>query len=709
MENLALTYSILHRISETDIHGLSRDEAAQLAHTLAIVLHAHSHRYYVLDQPVIADAEYDRLFRALQSIEAHFPALKTLDSPTQRVGGAVLDGFQKHQHPQPLLSLGNVFSEGDLRAWYDRCIKGLLPIFGETQPELLVELKIDGLAIALTYEKGRLVMGATRGDGQTGENVTENIRTIRSIPLQIPVSEDKNPPPIPDRIEVRGEIYMRKSDFQTYNERLRAEQKPPIANPRNGAAGSLRQLDSKMTAKRPLSFFCYGIGPVSGELPDGLFEMEEQLEAWGFPVNPHKARYSDLDAVVDLIKKWTNQRESLDYEIDGLVIKINRFDHQQALGFVSNAPRWAVAYKFPSLEVTTRLENIELSIGRTGVVKPVALLTPVSVGGVVVSRATLHNEDYIVSRDIRIGDMVLIKRAGDVIPQVVQAIVEARTGTEQAWNFKDACTAAGLPVQRYEGEADYYTTLTNTPEQLTAAIEHFTGREAMDIEGLGGKMAALLVEKGLVKALPDLYHLKKDDLLALPAFAEKKAQNLLDGIEASKNRSLARLIWALGIRFVGQTTGQLLVPYIESLEKLLVTTVEDLQTIEGIGPKIAESIVSWSSTPQNIALVQALKEAGVRTERMPEEAQKTITTDLPLSGKTFVITGTLPTMGRTEAAQRIQQAGGKVTDSVSKKTHFLVAGENAGSKLEKAQKLQIVVLDEAQLLQIIEIPAPKKP
>ncbi len=703
MQNLALkTSALLGRMATLEIQHLSSEEAKGLTQELRPILLAHGHQYYVLDKPLIADAEYDRLFRALQAIENQFPALRTPDSPTQRVGGAVLEGFQKHQHPQALLSLGNVFSEGDLRAWYDRCVKGLLPTFGETQPELLVELKIDGLAIALTYENGFLVTGATRGDGQTGENVTENIKTIRNIPLHIPALQKTNLPPVPEQIEVRGEVYMRKSDFQKLNKRLAEAQKPLIANPRNGAAGSLRQLDSKLTAKRPLSFFGYGIGPVSGELPRGLFEMEQQLEDWGFPINPHRKKCLNLAEVTKLISYWTENRETLDYEIDGLVIKINRFDHQQTLGFVSNAPRWAVAYKFPSLEVTTRLENIELSIGRTGVVKPVAILSPVSIGGVVVSRATLHNEDYITSRDIRIGDTVLVKRAGDVIPQVVQAITEARAGTEHAWDFKQACEKAGIPVQRFAGEADYYTTLTNTPEQLTAAIEHFTSREAMDIEGLGGKMAALLVEKGLVKSLPDLYHLKKEDLLDLPAFADKKAQNLLDGIEASKNRRLARLIWALGIRFVGQTTGQLLVPYFATLGELLAATSEDLQKIEGIGPKIAESIASWGQIQQNQLLIEALKNAGVRTERLPDEAPLPKTTDLPLSGKTFVITGTLPTMSRTEAAQRIQQAGGKVTDSVSKKTDALVAGENAGSKLEKANKLQIPVLDETALLALFE-------
>ena len=696
------TLDALGFIQTHPIENLTSEGAKAQASVWRNLLQAHSHQYYVLDNPQITDGEYDQLFHALKALETRFPELQTPDSPTLRVGGAALDGFEKHTHPQALLSLGNVFNAAEVQAWYERCVKGLMPDFGEVKPDVLAELKIDGLAMALTYKNGVFTIGATRGDGQTGENVTENIRTIPSVPLRVPVTPTDDLPPVPAQMEIRGEVYMKRSDFEKLNARLLSENQKPIANPRNGAAGSLRQLDSKMTAKRRLSFFCYGIGPVEGEVPEGLYEMEQRLKAWGFPINPHIRLCRSLAEIQAFMTAWTEKRDTLDYEIDGIVLKINRFAYQEALGYVSNAPRWAVAYKFPAQEATTRLERIELQIGRTGVVKPVAILTPVQVGGVTISRATLHNEDYILNRDIRIGDLVVVKRAGDVIPQVVQPVTDARQGTETIWKLSEACQEAGLHVVRAPDEADYYTTNTNAPEPLKAAIEHFASREAMDVDGLGWKIAELLVDAQRVQNLADLFRLTKDDLLKLPAFADKKAQKLLDGLEAAKKRSLARLIWALGIRYVGQTTGQLLVQHFHTLDELLAAPPEKLQNIEGIGPRIAESIATWAQDDLNQKLVVELRELGLNMARTPEETPAESPEGGHLfAGKTFVLTGTLPTMSRSEAAARIQAKGGKVTDSVSKKTHFVVAGEAAGSKRAKAEQLGIRILDEAELLTLL--------
>ncbi|RMH69251.1 MAG: NAD-dependent DNA ligase LigA, partial [Bacteroidetes bacterium] len=662
------TQDLLAVLDERPPDAWSEDDAGPMAERLRHVLRAHNHRYYVLDDPLIADAEYDRLMGALRRLEERFPALQTPDSPTLRVGGTPLDRFEKVRHPQPLLSLSNAFTPDDLRAWYERCLRGLRPVHGEdVTPALIAELKIDGLAVALTYEGGRLTVGATRGDGQVGENITRNIQTIRAIPLRIPVGDG---PEAPERLEVRGEVYLRKSAFEALNARLAERGDKPFANPRNAAAGSLRQLDPSVTAERPLTFFAYGLGPTTAEPPATQHEQLAWLQTLGFPVNPHTRRFTALDEVIAFCEQWTHDRDTLDYEIDGVVVKIDEVAYQETLGNISNAPRWAVAYKFPAQEATTRLLDIIVNVGRTGAIKPEAVLEPVQIGGVTVSQATLHNEDYILKRDIRIGDRVVVKRAGDVIPQVVAPIPEARTGEEKPWRMPARCPACGTELVRLDGEADYYCVSADCPAQFIRLLEHYASRAAMDIEGLGARLAVQLVEGGLVRHLTDLYRLRREALLALEGFAERKADNLLQAIDASRQRPLSRLLFGLGIRHVGKTTAELLVRHFASLEALGAASREALEAIDGIGPVIAMSLVDWFAVPENRQLVDELRALGVNTERWPEEAPGggDGATARPLDGKTFVLTGTLPTLSRNEARALIEGAGGRVTGSVSRKT-----------------------------------------
>ncbi len=681
---------------------MERAEAQSLVRVLGPVLGYLAHRYYVEDAPVASDADYDRLFRALQTLEERFPDLRTDDSPTLRVGGEPLSQFDKVRHPVPLLSLGNAFDEEELRAWYARCQKGLEATFGETvTPALVAELKIDGLALAVTYAAGRLVVGATRGNGVEGENITPHVRTIESIPLAIPIPGRVVHEPLPDRLEVRGEAYLPASAFEALNERLVAAGGKPFANPRNAAAGSLRVLDSRITASRPLHFYTYGIGPIAGAPPPASqWEGLQWLARLGFPVNPHARRLESIEEALMFCAEWTDRRDSLDYEIDGIVLKIDDHSYQRVLGNVSSAPRWAIAYKFAAREATTRLLDIAISVGRTGALKPEAVLEPVGIGGVTVSRATLHNEDYIRGRDIRIGDTVLVKRAGDVIPQVVGPIEALRNGAERLFVFPTECPACKTPVVRLAGEADWYCVATDCPAQFIRLIEHYAGRGAMDIEGLGAKLAVLLGEEGLVHTLADIYRLTLDRLLVLEGFAEKRAQNLLDGIEASRHRPLARLLFGLGIRHVGKTTAEVLVSRIPSVEAMAGMTREELLAIDGIGPVIAESIVDWFMVDKNRQLVAELGELGVNLARLPEEEPAHDPAGAAF-GKTFVLTGTLPGLGRAEAQGLIKAAGGKVASSVSKKTDFVVAGESAGSKYDTAVELGITILDEAGLLALL--------
>lgn len=717
MNLVAETEGVQRQVANGALEEIAEADARPLVERLAAVLRDHDRRYYVLDAPVITDAEYDRLLRALQTLESRFPALAAPDSPTQRVGGAPLDAFSKVRHPEPLLSLGNAFDEDELRAWYDRVQRGLAERYGEVTPQLVVEPKIDGLALALTYVDGRLALGATRGNGRVGEDVTAHTRTIRTIPLRIPPPTDApasapvpatlfDEPPdadrasAPARIEVRGEAYMAKSTFERLNEALVADESKPFANPRNAAAGSLRQLDPQVTASRGLSFFAYGVGPMEGAEPATQHETLAMLGGLGFVVNEHVERLGGIDEVIRYCKNWEEKRDSLDYEIDGVVVKVDRKDFQAELGAVATAPRWAVAYKFAAREATTWLLDIALNVGRTGAIKPLAILDPVGIGGVTVSRATLHNADYIADRDIRIGDRVIVKRAGDVIPQVIGPVADVRTGEEQPWAMPDACPACGEPITRLDGEADFYCVSAACPAQTIRLVEHYASRGAMDIAGLGEKLAVQLVEADLVHALDDLYRLDADGLLALEGFKEKKVENLLRGIEASKQRPLRALLFGLGIRFVGATVAELLVRHHARLEDLAAATQDALESIDGIGPETARSVVEWFAHAPNRATVDALADLGVNTERLPSEPAASAD-EGPLAGTTFVLTGTLPTLTRADAKQRIAAAGGTVTGSVSAKTDYVVAGENAGSKLQAARERDVPVIDEAALLDLL--------
>ena len=713
MNLLEATRAVQQFLFQYPAERLDAGQARGLVEKLHAVLRGHNYQYYVKDSFVITDGEYDHLYKALEQLEARFPDLATPDSPTQRVGDEALDAFEKVNHPQALLSLSNAFNLDDVRAWYDRCRRGLLAALDEdVAPAITAELKIDGLAVALTYAGGRLDLAATRGNGLVGENITHNVRTIHSIPLKIPVEERPETPAAPERIEVRGEIYMRKSEFDLLNQRLAEQEEKTFANPRNAAAGSLRQLDPSITARRPLRFFGYGVGPVTGLPPASQHAMLEWLAGFGFPQNEHTRRFSSVDEALDFYTYWTDHRDDLDYEIDGVVLKIDDFRYQKALGFIAKAPRWALAIKFPAREATTRLLDIIVNVGRTGVVKPEAVLEPVEIGGVTVSQATLHNEDYVLDRDIRIGDTVVVKRAGDVIPAVVKVIEEARTGGETPWKMPTHprrkvanCPRleCGSELVRLPGEADYYCMDSDCPAQFIRLLEHYASRVAMDVEGLGSKMAVLLAEQGFVHRLSDVYqlHERKDDLENLEGFGEKKVMNLLEGIEASKERPLARLLFGLGIRHVGQDAAERIVGAVPSLEALEAATQEALEAIDGIGPITAESVVDWFKIEENRTLVRDLRDLGVRTVRSEAEAPAA-TEAGGVAGKTFVLTGTLPTLARSEAKARIKQAGGKVTGSVSKNTDYVVVGESPGSKFDKAQELGVQAISEEDLLGLLE-------
>ena len=567
---------LLAHLQEVDLGKLDHVDAGGLVERLRRAVDAHDRQYYELDDPLIADAEYDVLYEALAAVEARFPDLASPDSPTRRVGGDPLSRFEKVRHPQPLLSLGNAFDEDDVRAWYDRCVRTLVKEAGITAPPAVIaELKIDGLAVALTYIEGVLTTAATRGNGFEGENITRNVETIRAIPLAIPRTGDESIE-APRRIETRGEIFLRKGDFQKLNDGLAERGEKVFANPRNAAAGSLRQLDPRVTASRPLSFFAYAVGPVDGDVAESQSELLSKLGKFGFPIDRHVSRFESIDEAIAFCSEWAEKRDNLDYEIDGVVLKIDDFGLQEVLGFVSNAPRWAVAFKFPAREATTRLLDIVVNVGRTGAIKPEAVLEPVNIGGVTVSQATLHNEDYIVNRDIRIGDAVLVKRAGDVIPQVVKPIPESRTGAEEEWRMPTHCPACGTELVRLADEADYYCVSIDCPAQFIRLVEHYASRGAMDIEGLGSKMAILLVEQDIVAHLSDIYRLTAEDLMTLEGFGQRRAQNLLDGIKSSKDRPLSRLLFGLGIRHVGKTTAELLVARFASLDEIGRADIEAL-------------------------------------------------------------------------------------------------------------------------------------
>lgn len=671
---------------------MSEDVAKRIA-KLREEINYHNYLYHVLDSPVISDAEYDALVRELQALEAAHPELITPDSPTQRVGGEPLDKFEKVHHPEPVLSLDNAFDADEVRAWEGR-IRKLLP--EGTRLDYVAEPKIDGLTVVLTYVDGVFTLGATRGDGLVGEDVTQNLRTIRALPLRIPVSPDGVE--APPRLVVRGEVYMAKDDFEELNRRQAERGEKTFANPRNAAAGSVRQLDSRITASRPLSLFTYAVVQSEGVTFSSQWEVLQYLRRLGFPVNPDSRLCADLEEAIAYSQEWMERRESLNYEADGMVLKVNDLALHEELGFVGKAPRWAIAFKAPSEEGVTRLVEIGVNVGRTGVLTPYAHLEPVRVGGVTITSATLHNEDYVIEKDIRVGDMVVIKRAGEVIPQVIRPLVQLRTGEERVWRMPERCPSCGEPVVRPEGEVAYYCANAACPAQVIRRVEHWASRGAMDIEGLGEKVAALLVREELVRDVADLYYLKAEQLLPLEGFAEKRVSNLLSAIEASKDRPLPRLIAALGIRHVGGIVAELLARHFSSLDELMAADVETLESIEGLGPMIARSIVDFFSRERNRRVIEKLKAAGVRTRRAVEEVK----VPGPLTGLTFVITGTLPTLSRDAARELIKEHGGRVTDSVSRKTDYLVVGEAPGAtKITKAQKLGIPMIDEAELRRMI--------
>lgn len=653
----------------------------------------HNYRYYVLDSPVISDAEYDRLYRELLELEEAHPEFITPDSPTRRVGGEPMEGFERVTHPAPILSLDNAFNTDDLYAWRERILRLLPP---GTHLSYTVEPKIDGLTVVLHYRDGRLILGATRGNGEVGEDITANLRTIRTLPLRIPVAGEMAVPPF---MVVRGEAYIPIADFEKMNRKLAESGEKTFANPRNAAAGTLRQLDPRVVASRPLRLWCYAIVAADGPVPTSQWETLEYLHALGFPVVKERARFDDFEEMVQYCLSWIPRRDTLSFEADGLVIKVDDLRIQEQLGVVGRAPRGAIAFKFPAREATTRLLDIGVNVGRTGVVTPYAILEPVELAGATIRKATLHNFDYIREKDIRIGDRILVKRSGDVIPYVVGPIPDVRDGSERPYEMPRACPSCGGPLVRAEEEVAVYCLNPACPAQLVRRVEYWAGRNQMDIAGLGRQQAALLVEEGLLHDVADLYFLRPEDLLRLEGFAEKATENLLRAIAGSKKRPLARVLSALGIRRVGSTVAEILVQHYPSLEALARATREELEAIPGIGPFTAQAIVEWFSDERNRALLEKLRRAGVRLAE--EEAAPAVAQTL--AGRTFVITGTLPTMTREEAVAYIRAHGGQVSESVSRKTDFLVVGEApGGTKYRRAQELNIPMIDEAELRRMAE-------
>jgi DNA ligase (NAD+) len=671
--------------------------AAQIrAGELRALLHHHAHRYYVLDAPEIPDAEYDRLFRELQAIEAAHPALLTPDSPTQRVGGRVLDGFTPVRHVVPMLSIRTETdtTPGGATA-FDERVRRELELTEDAPPvEYNAELKFDGLAINLRYEAGVLVQAATRGDGETGEDVTQNIRTIGQIPLRLKGEA-------PAVLEVRGEVYMRRDDFDKLNERQREKGEKTYINPRNTAAGAVRQLDPAVTAQRPMSFFAYGLGQVQGWAQPATHSATlDALAAFGVPVCADRAVVLGAPGLVEFHRAMGARRDALPFDIDGVVYKLNRVDLQKRLGFVSREPRWAVAHKYPAQEQMTRLNDIEIQVGRTGKLTPVAKLEPVFVGGTTVSNATLHNVFELRRKGVRVGDTVIVRRAGDVIPEVVGRVPGARPAYVPNFRMPRVCPACGSKAVREKGGMDYRCSGgLFCSAQRKQAILHFAGRRAMDVEGLGDKLVDQLVDGGLIRTLPELYTLGLAKLAALDRMADKSAANLLAGLEKSKATTLARFLYALGIRQVGETTAKDLARHFGSLDRLMAASVEQLLEVNDVGPIVAASIRTFFDQPHNVEVVEQLRAAGIHWP----ETDGTAADDAPkpLAGKTLVLTGTLPTLGREDAKALIEAAGGKVSGSVSKKTHYVVAGEEAGSKLDKARELGVTVLDEAGLKELL--------
>ncbi|MDO9132964.1 NAD-dependent DNA ligase LigA [Hydrogenophaga sp.] len=678
---------------------------AERAAELRAQLHHHAHRYYTLDDPEIPDAEYDRLFRELQNIEAAHPGLLTSDSPTQRVGGRVLDAFSPVRHRVPMLSINTeTDTEPSGARNFDTRVRRALGLQEADAPvDYVAELKFDGLAMSLRYEAGVLVQAATRGDGEVGEEVTTNVRTIQQVPLRLPADA-------PSVLEVRGEVYMRRDDFDALNEKQRAKiaagakGEKTFVNPRNAAAGAVRQLDSGIAAQRPLSFFAYGLGEITppdqgGPAFETHFELLMQLKAWGFPVAEQTVLCSGADALVAYHQRIGASRDQLPYDIDGVVYKVNSLALQRQLGFVTREPRWAVAHKYPAQEQLTSVLAIDVQVGRTGKLTPVAKLAPVFVGGVTVTNATLHNEDEARRKDVRVGDTVIVRRAGDVIPEVVSVLLDKRVGNPEPFSLPRQCPVCGSDAVREEGEVDYRCTGgLFCGAQRKQALLHFAQRRAVEIEGLGDKLVEQLVDAGVVKTLPDLYRLGLTSLLALDRMAEKSAQNILAALEKSKRTTLPRFLFGLGIRHVGEATAKELARHFGQLDRIMDASLEALSEVNDVGPVVAQSIRTFFDQPHNREVVEQLRACGVTWE----EGEPAERAPQPLAGKTFVLTGTFPTLKREDAKALLEAAGAKVAGSVSKKTDYVVAGTDAGSKLDKANELGVAVLDEAGMLALLD-------
>ncbi len=666
-------------------HAGESEEERLVAHVAELrhQIEEANYQYYVQDNPKLTDAEYDQLMIELQKIEAEHPELVTPDSPTQRVGAGPVQDVAQHRHPVPMLSLANARSEEDMNAWLKRA-QNILPNASFTYA---CELKIDGLAMALTYEHGKLVTGASRGDGMIGENWTPNIRTIRSIPQKLRGER------IPARVEVRGEIYMSTRGFEKLNEEMTDNRL--FANPRNAAAGSLRQKDPRVTAGRKLDFFGYQIGYIEGMEVHSQWESLELIREWGFPVNPHIQQATSLDDVMEYTKKWESERFNLPYEIDGVVFKINDLVQQQELGAVNRDPRWAIAFKYPPTQVATRLLDIRVNIGRTGTVNPWALLEAINIRGVTVERAALHNEGDIQRKDLRVGDWVLVQRAGEVIPQVVKPVIERRTGNEEIYRLPDNCPICNTPIVRTADVAMAYCPNVSCPARLLESLKHFVSKGALDIESIGDQMCKQLVEAGLVSSFPDFYALTREQLLELEGVKAKSADNMLKALEASKQRSLAHLLFALNIRYVGEKTAQLVAQHFEHIDKLMVASEEEIVNIPGIGPISGQSIYAWFREDENRQIVERLKQAGLNVV----EEQKS--SDGPLAGQTFLLTGRLSSMSRPAAEEQLKKLGGEIASGVSKNLSHLIVGEDAGSKLAKAQKAGVPIHNEQWLMELL--------
>ena len=668
---------------------MDRSQALKRIHELRDLIEYHNRRYYQLDDPEISDAEYDRLLRELVDLEERFPDIDRSGSPSQRVGAAPLEKFRPVTHLTPMLSLGNAFSEQEMIEFHER----LRRLLGDrTDLDFVAEPKIDGVAVNLVYETGRLAVGSTRGDGMTGEDVTQNLRTIRTLPLQMTPVPGRR---FPARIEIRGEVYLEKEAFRRLNERRLSQGENAFANPRNAAAGSLRQLDPRITARRPLGIFCYGTGLVEGESFRSHWDILQALREWGFPTNPNVRLARTIEDCIAYRRHIETIRDRLPYEIDGIVVKVNSLSLQDQLGMVSRSPRWAVAVKFAPTQAATVIEDIILGIGRTGVLTPVAVMKPVQVGGVTVTHATLHNEDEILKKGVHVGDTVIVQRAGDVIPEVVKVIESKRTGREKPFRMPERCPFCDSPVVRPEGEVAYRCVNPDCGAQLRERIKHFVSRNGMDIEGIGDKIVSRLLEAGIIRDAADLYRITKEQLLELERFADKSAENLIAAIAGSKRPPLERFLFALGIRHVGEYVAKILAKTFGSVPAIEAASQEELTAVEGIGPTIAESIYRFFRDPHQVRLVRKLEEAGVKPM-----ARKRPTAGA-LRGKTFVFTGGLKGLTREKAKEMVESLGGAAASSVSKKTDYVVAGEDPGSKYDKAKALGVTILDEEAFLRLI--------